>query len=195
MDLNIYGKQCSIYRRHVWLLQFKRTRRDLFMSFPTLDRLVILTAEHVYSGRPGNRFSVHGLLRSKISQQTCYLLSIQCLTGVTETWFILLTIFGGKSCAQNNWSFGYYAVRRPFLAKVPAIPLLCFVPSSAYMTHATPLPTWCECRVSLSWGSACGYTSQRSANYRLLIRVGGSHLGPHTSIRSVATWSYSIYVT
>ena len=60
------GKQWC--RRHVQLLPFKRTRRDLFMSFPTLDRLVILTAEHVYSGRPGDRFRVHGLLRSEITQ-------------------------------------------------------------------------------------------------------------------------------
>ena len=125
------------------------------MSFPTLDWLVILTAEHVYSGCSGDRFSVHGLLWSEISQQTCYLLSIQCLMGVTETWFTSLTIFGGKSCGQNNWSFCDYAVHRPFLAKVPAIPLLCFVPSSAYMTHATPLPALCECRVWLSWCSTC----------------------------------------
>ena len=125
------------YRTHVWLLPFKRTHRDLFMPFPTLDKLVFLTAEHVYSGRPGDRLSVHGLLRSEISQQTCYLLSIQCLAGVTKTWFTLLSIFGGISCGQNNWSFSDYAVRRPFLAKVPAIPLLRFVPSSAY--RHTPL--------------------------------------------------------
>ena len=124
MDFNTYGNSAP-FRRHVWLLPFKRTHRDLFMSFLTLDRLVILTAEHVYSGRPDDRFSDRGLLRGEFWQQTCYLLSIQCLTGVTEIWFILLTIFGGKSCGQNNWSFGYYAVLRPFLAKVHAIPLLC----------------------------------------------------------------------
>ena len=125
------------------------------MSFPTLDRLVILTAEHVYSGRPGDRFRVHGLLRSEITQQTCYLLLIQCLTGATETCFTLLTIFAGKSCGQNNSSFGDYAVRRPFLGKVPVGPLERFVPSSVYMTHPTPLPAWCECRVWLGRCSAC----------------------------------------
>ena len=29
-------------------------------------------------------------------------------------------------------------------------------PHGAYMTHATPLPAWCEFRVWLSWCSACG---------------------------------------
>ena len=66
MDLNM--ENSALCRRHVWLLPFKRTRRDLFMSFPTLDWLVILTAEPVYSGRPGDRFSVRVLLRSEISQ-------------------------------------------------------------------------------------------------------------------------------
>ena len=61
------GKQCSIWETRV-VTPFKRTRPDLFMSFPTLDRLVILTAEHVYSGRPGDRFRVHGLFRSEITQ-------------------------------------------------------------------------------------------------------------------------------
>ena len=125
------------------------------MSFPTWVRLVILTAEHVYSGCPGDRLRVHGLLRSEITQLTCYLLLIQCLTGATETCFTLLTIFVSKRCGQNNWSFGDYAVRRPFLAKFYANPLERFVPSNAYMTHPTPLPTWCECRVWLGRCSAC----------------------------------------
>ena len=144
------GDTCSYCHSNV------RARRDLFMSFPTLDRSVILTAEHVYSGRPGDRFRVHSLLRSEITQSTCYLLLIQCLTGATETWFTLLTIFAGKSCGQNNCSFGDYAVRRPFLAKFPAGPLERFVPSNVYMTHPTPLPAWCECRVWLGRCSACG---------------------------------------
>ena len=107
------------------------------MSFLTLGQLVILTAEHVYSGRSGDRFSAHGLLRSEISQQTCYLLSIQCLVGVTEAWFTLLTIIGGKSCGQNNCSFGDYAVHQPFLAKVPAI--RCCVSYLLVHTWHTPL--------------------------------------------------------
>ena len=135
-------------------LPFKGTRRDLFMSFPTLDWLIILTAEHVYSGRPGDRFRVHGLLRSEITQSTCYLLLIQCLKGATETCFTLLTIFAGKSCGQNNCSFGDYAVSRPFLAKFPAGPLERFIPSNIYMTHPTPLPAWWECRVWLGRCSA-----------------------------------------
>ena len=64
----IVAENSAPYSGHVWLVPFKRTRRDLFMSFPTLDRRVILTAEHVYSGRPGDRFRVHGLFRSKITQ-------------------------------------------------------------------------------------------------------------------------------
>ena len=70
------------------------------MSFPTLDRLVILTAEHVYSGRPGARFRVHGLLRSE--DHTVKLL-------FTLNTMTLLAIFAGKSRGQNNCSFGDYA--------------------------------------------------------------------------------------
>ena len=125
------------------------------MSFPTLDRLVILTAEHVYSGRPGDRFRVHGLFRSEITQYLCYLLLIQCLTGATETCFTLLAIFAGKSRGRNHCSFGDYAVRRPFFAKFPADPLERFVPSNVYMAHPTPLPAWCECRAWLGRCSAC----------------------------------------
>ena len=65
---SIVTENSAPFRRHVELLPFKRTRRDLFMSFPTSDRLVILTAEYVYSGRPGDRFRVHGFLRSEITQ-------------------------------------------------------------------------------------------------------------------------------
>ena len=41
-------KSVLLYRRHIWLPPFKRSHRDLFMSFPTLERLVILTTEHVF---------------------------------------------------------------------------------------------------------------------------------------------------
>ena len=47
---------------HVWLLSLKSTRQNLFMSFPKLVRLVILTAEHVYFGRPRDRFSAQGVI-------------------------------------------------------------------------------------------------------------------------------------
>ena len=39
------------------------------------------------------------------------------------------------------------ACNTQFLAKFPADPLERFVPSNVYMTHPTPLPAWCECRV------------------------------------------------
>ena len=36
--------------------------QDWFMVFPALARLVIFTAEHVYSGNPGDRFSAQGVI-------------------------------------------------------------------------------------------------------------------------------------
>ena len=36
--------------------------QDWFMVFPALVRLVIFTAEHLYSGNPGDRFSAHGVI-------------------------------------------------------------------------------------------------------------------------------------
>ena len=43
-----------------------------------------------------------------------------------------------------------------FSQNFPAGPLERFVPSRVYMTHPTPLPAWCECRVWLGRCSACG---------------------------------------
>ena len=62
---------------------------------------------------------------------------MQYLTGVPETWFTLRTIFAGKSCVQNNWSFGDYALRWTLLPKVSATPLKRLIPTSAYMTPHT----------------------------------------------------------
>ena len=76
--------------------------------------------------------------------------------------FTLLAIFASKSWEQNNCSFGDYAVPLPFLAKFPAGTLERFVPSSVYMTHPTPLPIWCECRVWFGRCSACGYRDKIS---------------------------------
>ena len=145
----------SPHRRHEWQLPFKRKCRNLFASFSTLHQLATLTAEHVYSGRPDDKFSIQGLLRSETSLNLLFTLN-RMPDGCQWTLFPLLTVFAGKSGGQNHWSFGDYAIRRPFLAKFPAIPPKRFVLSSACLTHPTPLPTWCECRVWLGWCSAFG---------------------------------------
>ena len=62
------GKQCSIKET----CSYCHSNVRAGTSYPTLDRLVILTAEHVYSGRPGDRSRVHGLLRSEIGSTLYY---------------------------------------------------------------------------------------------------------------------------
>ena len=42
------------------VVQMFALAQDWFMVFPALARLVIFTAEHVYSGNPGDRFSAQG---------------------------------------------------------------------------------------------------------------------------------------
>ena len=44
------------------VVQMFALAQDWFMVFPALARLVIFTAEHVYSGNPGDRFSAQGVI-------------------------------------------------------------------------------------------------------------------------------------
>ena len=44
------------------VVQMFALAQDWFMVFPALVRLVIFTAEHVYSGNPGDRFSAQGVI-------------------------------------------------------------------------------------------------------------------------------------
>ena len=76
-------------------------------------------------------------LRSQINL-LCTLDTIY-LAVVTETWFTLLTIFAGKSCGQNDWSFGDYAG--------------CDLAGVSPVVWARIQPTWRHCRKM--WSPLC----------------------------------------
>ena len=55
------------------VVQMFALAQDWFMVFPALVRLVIFTAEHVYSGNPGDRFSAQGVIsHNKLVFYNCY---------------------------------------------------------------------------------------------------------------------------
>ena len=63
VDLENRRKAILVLKSRVLsVVQMFALAQDWFMVFPALARLVIFTAEHVYSGNPGDRFSAQGVI-------------------------------------------------------------------------------------------------------------------------------------
>ena len=63
VDLENRRKAIIVLKSRVLsVVQMFALAQDWFMVFPALARLVIFTAEHVYSGNPGHRFSAQGVI-------------------------------------------------------------------------------------------------------------------------------------
>ena len=134
------------------VVQMFALAQDWFMVFPALVPLVIFTAEHVYSGNPGDRFSAQGVIshNKRVIYNWYKAVWVYNKHGVYSKQYSL-----AKRADKISYHLVFIDVRWLFLIKVHGFDLDCFVPSSVYMTHPAPLPACSECRVYLGWCSAC----------------------------------------
>ena len=153
VDLENRRKAILVLKSRVLsVVQMFALAQDWFMVFPALARLVIFTAEHVYSGNPGDRFSAQGVISyNKLPIYNWYeAVWVYTKHGVYSKQY---------SLAKRADNIGYYLVFKTYVgcfsSKSMVSTLVCFVPSSVYMTQPAPLPACSECRACLGWCSAC----------------------------------------